>query len=180
MEDAEAVRLTIEGDPQGPEALLERYQMDVYNVSLRMLGNPADAEDATQDVFLRALSRIHQYRPDQPFGAWLHGIARNRCLDEIRRRRPEADPARLEMAAAGADAEAEAVANLEAASVRSSLARLGRRERALLVMRYWNDEPVEAIGRALGMTEGAVRVALLRARRGLAAELAREGVADAV
>jgi DNA-directed RNA polymerase specialized sigma24 family protein len=48
------------------------------------------------------------------------------------------------------------------------------RDRALLVLRYWEDQPVEAVGRVLGMTDGAVRVALLRARRALGALLARE------
>ena len=60
--------------------------MEVYNVALRMLGEPAAAEDAAQDAFLRAFSRIDLYREGEPFGAWLHGIVRNRCLDVLRTR----------------------------------------------------------------------------------------------
>ena len=179
MQDAEAVALTLRGDPRGPELLLTRYQMDVYNVSLRMLRNPADAEDATQDVFLRAFSRLHQYRPSQPFGAWLHGITRNRCLDIIRSRRPIVDPGVLEptgSAGTGQDVERAAIARLTSERVRTALDRLTERERSLLVLRYWEDLSTEAVARSLAMTEGAVRVALLRARRSLAAALGGEEV----
>jgi RNA polymerase sigma-70 factor, ECF subfamily len=175
VQDAEAVALTLRGDPRGPELLLTRYQMDVYNVSLRMLRNPADAEDATQDVFLRAFSHLHQYRPSQPFGAWLHGITRNRCLDILRGRRPLAELGDRERASTAAaateDVEATVIARLTSERVRSALDRLTERERSLLVLRYWEDLPTEAVARTLAMSEGAVRVALLRARRSLAVAL---------
>jgi len=177
VQDAEAVALTLRGDPRGPELLLTRYQMDVYNVSLRMLRNPADAEDATQDVFLRAFSRLHQYRPTQPFGAWLHGIARNRCLDIIRSRRPLGELGVLDRPPTPAgDVEAAVIAQLTSARVRAALDRLTERERSLLVLRYWEDLSTEAVARSLAMTEGAARVALLRARRSLAAALGGEEV----
>jgi RNA polymerase sigma-70 factor (ECF subfamily) len=156
--------------------------MDVYNVSLRMLRNPADAEDATQDVFLRAFSRLHQYRPSQPFGAWLHGIARNRCLDIIRSRRPAAELGAPEQATgtavAAEDVEGTAIARLTSERVRAAMDRLTERERSLLVLRYWEDLPTEAIARALAMSEGAARVALLRARRSLAAALGGLGLGE--
>lgn len=163
MDDEEAVRLALDGDPRGPEALLSRYGMTVYNVGLRMLGNPADAEDVAQDVFLRAFTRLHQYRRGEPFGAWLHGIARHRCLDVLRSR-----PAALtHEVRATADVEAEAIAGLESARVRRALTQLPDRDRALLILRYWEDQPVADVGRMLGMSEGATKVALLRARRSL-------------
>src|SRR5260370_10418174 len=64
--------------------------MSVYTLTYRMLGNQADAEDATQEVFLRAFQRLHQYRPNEPFGGWLTGIARHYRIDVLRQRRPAA------------------------------------------------------------------------------------------
>lgn len=187
MDDAQAVSLTLDGDPRGPETLLARYKMDVYNVSLRLLRNPADAEDATQDVFMRAFTRLHQYRPGQPFGAWLQGIARHRCLDMLRARKPTAELADADAArpaaglqAAASDVEETAMARLDAERVRAALGRLGERERTLLVLRYWEDQPVEAVAHAVGIAEGAARVALLRARRALAVQLGAREVGDAV
>jgi RNA polymerase sigma-70 factor (ECF subfamily) len=178
VDDSQAVRLALMGDGRGAEVLVARYQMDVYNTTLRILGNSADAEDATQDVFVRALGHLDQYRPGEPFGAWLHGIAHNRCIDLLRRRRPlvELDAA-LEPARAGGDVEEVVLGHMERERVVAALDRLPGRDRALLVLRYWEDQPVESVARTLGMSEGAAKVALLRARRALAALLgSREAV----
>jgi RNA polymerase sigma-70 factor (ECF subfamily) len=158
------------GDPKGAAALLEQHQREVYNVALRMLGEPSAAEDAAQDAFLRAFSRLDLYREGEPFGAWLHGIVRNRCLDILRSRTRAAASYPL-VAPPQADAEADAIRNLEAQGVRRALSRLPTRDRALLVLRYWEDRPMEEVARSLGMTDGAARVALHRARRVLAGEL---------
>lgn len=165
MDDAEAVDLLRQGDRRGPQVLMERYQVTVYNLSLRMLGNTADAEDATQEVFLKAFQRLEQYRTGEPFGAWLHGIARHQAIDMIRRRRtvPLVDA----VPSGSVDVEAAAIASLDRARVQAAVRQLGGRERALLVLRYWEDQPVDVIARTLGMSEGAAKVALLRARRAL-------------
>jgi RNA polymerase sigma-70 factor (ECF subfamily) len=170
VDEAEAVRLFKAGDPRGAEALVAGHQMEVYNVALRMLGEPAAAEDAAQDAFLRAFSRIDLYREGEPFGAWLHGIVRNRCLDVLRSRSRAAAAYPVEPVSVP-DAEAEAVRNLEGQTVRRALARLTSRDRAMLVLRYWEDRPVEEIALAVGLSDGAARVALHRARRALAGQL---------
>jgi RNA polymerase sigma-70 factor (ECF subfamily) len=177
VDDAEAVRLVLAGDRVGAAYVIEKYQMDVYNASLRIVGNPADAEDVAQDTFLAALDRLATYRPEQALGPWLRAIARNRSIDLVRRRarapQPRPDPEAL-----GQTVEGVALEHIEAARVRSALQRLPARERALLVLRYWEDQPVESIARAMAMSDGAVRVALLRARRSLGVLLNEEaGVA---
>jgi RNA polymerase sigma-70 factor, ECF subfamily len=165
VDDAEAIDLVRQGDHRGPEALLERYQLMVYNLSLRMLGNPMDAEDATQDVFLKAFQRLNQYRAAEPFGAWLHGIARHHAIDVIRRRR--AVPLAAVALPSSEDVETAAIASLDRAQVQGAMRLLPGRDRALLVLRYWEDQSVGTIARTLGMSEGAAKVALLRARRAL-------------
>ena len=170
MEDAEAARLVLAGDRDGVTHVIESYRMDVYNASLRILGNTADAEDVTQDTFVAALQRMSTYDPKQAMGPWLRAIARNRAIDLLRRRAraPEPELAR------GPSVETVAIDRLEAERVRAALAQLPTRDRTLLVLRYWEDQPVESVARSLGMTDGAARVALLRARRALGALLARE------
>jgi len=150
--------------------VIESYRLDVYNASLRILGNAADAEDVTQDTFVAALQRMSTYDPAQAIGPWLRAIARNRAIDVLRRRArtPEPEPAPSQ------SVEAVAIERLEAERVRAALARLPDRDRAMLVLRYWEDQPVDAVARSLGMKDGAVRVALLRARRTLGAMLAME------
>jgi RNA polymerase sigma factor (sigma-70 family) len=81
----------------------------------------------------------------------------------------------------GIDVEAAAIASLDRSQVQAALRRLEGRDQVLLVLRYWEDQPVEAIARSLGMSEGATKVALLRARRALKERLkAREGAGHAL
>jgi len=152
--------------------------MSVYNLTLRMLGTPADAEDATQEIFWRAFQRLHQYRPAEPFGAWLHGIARHHSIDVLRRRRRPFNPTQAPIQQ---DTERVALEHLEREQVLAALNRLSVRDRALLALRYWEDQSVESIARTMRMSEGATKVALLRARRELAGILRSMEVAtDAV
>jgi RNA polymerase sigma-70 factor (ECF subfamily) len=169
VDDTEAVRLVLSGDRVGAAHVIETYRMEVYNASLRIMGNAADAEDVTQDTFLTALRRMSTYDPAQAMGPWLRAIARNRAIDLLRRRarapEPETRP--------GPSVESMALDRLEAERIRMVMARLPARDRALLVLRYWEDQPVEQVARTLGMTDGAARVALLRARRALGDHLVR-------
>ena len=150
--------------------MIETHRGDVYNASLRILGNAADAEDVTQDTFVAALQRMSTYDPAQAIGPWLRAIARNRAIDLLRRRARAPEP----QMAPSQSVEVLAIERLEAERVRAALSRLPDRDRAMLVLRYWEDQPVEAVARALGMTDGAGRVALMRARRTLGALLAME------
>jgi RNA polymerase sigma-70 factor (ECF subfamily) len=178
VDDAEAVGLARQGDRRGAEWLLARYQMSVYTTTYRLLGNHADAEDATQDVFLKAFQRLEQYRPGEPFGAWLTGIARHHSIDVLRRRRDPMTTAEARPSAI--DVEHAVLTRLDRARVQAAVNRLPNRDRTLLVLRYWEDQPVERIAQLLGMTEGAAKVALVRARRSLAGVLTREVATDAV
>jgi len=171
VDDAEAVELVLAGDRSGAAYLIEQYQMDVYNASLRILANPADAEDVTQDTFLAAFERMSTYRPGQALSPWLRAIARHRAIDLVRRRARAPQP---EPPAASESVEKIALDRIEAKRVRAALNRLPSRDRTLLVLRYWEDQSVESVASSMGMSEGAARVALLRARRSLGAVLVEQ------
>ena len=132
MDDAEAVELVLAGDRTGAAYLIERYQMDVYNASLRILANPADAEDVTQDTFLAAFERMSTYRPGEALSPWLRAIARHRAIDLVRRRARAPEP---ELPAAPESVEKIALDRIEAERVRAALNRLPSRDRTLLVLR---------------------------------------------
>jgi len=170
LDEPQALVLLKSGDRRGVEALLELHQKEVYNVALRMLGEPAAAQDAAQDALLRAFTRIDLYRQGEPFGAWLHGIVRNRCIDLLRIRSRGAAAYPVQPSAVP-DAESNAIRNLEAQGVRRALSRLSPRDRALLLLRYWEDRPLDEVAGTLGLSQGAARVALHRARRALAGQL---------
>ena len=69
------VREALAGDQEAFARLVENYQAAVYNLAYRMLGNAGDAEDAAQETFLRAYSRLRSYDPARKFSSWLLAIA---------------------------------------------------------------------------------------------------------
>jgi len=83
MDEEELIRQSKDGDLDSFNQLVERYQGQVYNITLRMLGHPQDAEDTTQETFILAWKAINRFRGGS-FKAWLFRIASNACTDLLR------------------------------------------------------------------------------------------------
>jgi len=80
------VRRLMHGDHSAFEGLLEKYRRPILNCARRMLGDPTEAEDMAQNVFLQAFRACGRFRFQARFSSWLHAIARNLCVNELRRR----------------------------------------------------------------------------------------------
>src|SRR5690349_4907029 len=76
------------GDLDAFETLVRRYQAPVYRIALRLLHSSADAEDVTQDTFIRAWRSLPRFRGESAFPTWLYRIVTRRCLDLLAARRP--------------------------------------------------------------------------------------------
>lgn len=92
-EPADLLARAIAGDHAAFATLIQPHERSVFRHCYRMFGSGADAEDATQDTLERAWRRLTTYDGTGPFGAWLHRIATNVCLDALRRRRARLGPA---------------------------------------------------------------------------------------
>ena len=75
------------GNQEAFTQLVEIYQRPVYNLCYRMLGDANEAEDASQETFLRVYKNINHYDHKRPFSTWLLSIAAHHCIDQIRKRR---------------------------------------------------------------------------------------------
>jgi RNA polymerase sigma-70 factor (ECF subfamily) len=91
------------GDHQAFARLVDAHKRVVYGLCLRLLGDGEEARDAAQETFVRAFTALHAFDPAQPFAPWVLRIARNHCLDQLRRRTPERQHLPLD----GADADGE-------------------------------------------------------------------------
>lgn len=85
-EDAPLIAAALDGSSVAWERLVRRYERRVYNFGLRMTGNPSDAMDLLQDVFLGVYRNLHRFRGDAQFGSWLFRIAHNKAIDLARRK----------------------------------------------------------------------------------------------
>jgi RNA polymerase sigma-70 factor (ECF subfamily) len=84
--EEELIQQSKNGDLDSFNELVKRYQKQVYNLALRMLGNRQDAEDASQEIFILAWKAIRSFRGGT-FRTWLFRMAANSCTDELRRKR---------------------------------------------------------------------------------------------
>jgi RNA polymerase sigma-70 factor, ECF subfamily len=151
----------------------------VFGLCLRLLGGAVLAEDAAQDAFVRAYRSLDRFDPSQPFAAWVMRIARNHCIDLLRRRRH--GELRLgDEAAERSAAEAESVEGVDALvinersdKVRAALAALPEKYRLPIVLAYYDEASYDDIAEVLGISRNHVGVLLLRGKQALRKTLAR-------
>lgn len=80
-------RRAVRADPEAWDEIIERYGERIYNLALRFTGNSAEAEDLTQDIFLKLYRNLDRYRGDVPLMAWALRLSRNLCIDHYRHHR---------------------------------------------------------------------------------------------
>jgi RNA polymerase sigma-70 factor (ECF subfamily) len=156
------------------EELLGRFQVPLLHF-LRRVGPESDAEDVLQETFLRAYSRLQQYRPQWRFSTWLFTIARRTSINYHRQTRPAADEEWIRRAAdhgylvpAADGPEQIAIAAESRQCLWSAAARiLGEDEQTALWLHYVEDMPVGEIAAVLGRSSVAVKTMMFRARRKL-------------
>ena len=176
MEDVEStwIHQARQGDRSAFTRLVEAYQGPVYNLAYRMLGNPTEAEDAAQETFIRAYTRLHTYDPNRKFSSWLLAIASHYCVDVLRRRRInwlslEDLPPMTELSMpASTQPEQVVVSDQNASAVQELLNELDPAYRTPIVLRYWYDMSYKEIAQTMGVTESTIKTRLHRARAKLA------------
>jgi RNA polymerase sigma-70 factor (ECF subfamily) len=154
------------GDTGGAEELFERYAPALLKFADRMLGNRESAEEVTQEVFVKVISRAHQYDGRAAVASWLFAIAANACRDKRRRdRRAAVVPLEAvgELPARGEGAEARMAGRERRAAVRRALEGLSEEQREALVLARYHGLPYSEIARVLGISVGAVKTRIFRA-----------------
>lgn len=155
--------------------LLPRYRERVFRLVLSMLQNRAQAEDTTQDIFLRVWRALPGFARQSSLSTWIYAISRNACLSELRKRRPQVS---LDENEDGFRPEIAALATVDpddsaTASVTRLLDHLPERYRRAVTLFYMEDKSYEQTAASLGLPLGTVKALLHRARKRLT-ELARE------
>jgi len=173
---------TLQGDHEAFARLVTRYERQVYNLAYRMLGNAEDAEDAAQETFLRAYTALPSLQMGRKFSSWLLSIAANLCVDLLRRRRfawLSLEDLSFRLAAPAEDPDRSVLRQEEAGRIQRLLDRLPEKYRLLVILRYWYDLSYEEIASTTGLSLGAVKTRLHRARCMLARAIEEEEVCTA-
>jgi RNA polymerase sigma factor (sigma-70 family) len=174
-EDAALVQRARAGEPEAFARIVERHQGAAFRVAWVLCGNAADAEEATQDAFVKAHGALARFRTGSPLRPWLLAIAANEARN---RRRAAGRREHLALRAAGEIAtpaapssESLALAADRDAGLRAALARLGDADREVVWLRYFAELSEAETAAALGCRRGTVKSRTSRALARLRAEL---------
>jgi RNA polymerase sigma-70 factor (ECF subfamily) len=183
LEDRELVERAREGDGAAFQVLIERYKKKIYAVALDMTGDHHNAEDISQDVFLKAFRSLPGFKGRASVSTWLYRMAVNVCIDRSRKKawkalRPKGimtDDDIYSQAQSRntlSDPEKELENALLQQHIRRALDNLTQRERAVFVLRHYHAMPVKEIADCLNITVGTVKSTLFRALKHLQEKLA--------
>jgi RNA polymerase sigma-70 factor (ECF subfamily) len=164
-------------------AFAEHYRTHyrrVFGLCRQMLGSTERAEDAAQEVFLRAHQAYASYDPTQPFVGWILRIASNYCVDTLRRRRKEKQlfgtesEERIAAEADDTDVLGDLLTAERAAEIKAAVEALPERYRLPLVLAYYSDASYDDIAASLGITRTHAGTLICRAKQTLRRALQKE------
>lgn len=176
--DAILVRRCLRGDSHATEELVQRFQADVLGLCIRLLHHRHDAEDATQEIFLRIFRSLRRWDSTRPLKPWIMGITVNRCRTWLsqRGRRPElVEYLQDTVPSRPADDSVELTREIQAA-----LAQVRLEYRSVFVMFHEQGQPYEDIAVALDKPVGTIKTWLHRARLEVLDHLRRRGMVSEV
>jgi len=158
------VEQAVQGDRNAFSNLYDVYAEKIFRHVFFRVPDRADAEDITQEVFIRAWRAVGNYRIGKtPFFSWLLVIARHLVADFYRIRKPHTLLEDCNTTySSGVDIEAQVEDNLKRDELRQTISRLKKVKQTVLIMRFIDDLSYLEIGRILGKSEGAVRVMVFR------------------
>lgn len=177
--DGDILRVLGRGDRRRALSLcVQRYGGSIGRLCMAMLGAQGDADDATQETLLAAYEAFGDFRREGTLRAWLLGIARNKCLQQLERQRRRGAHLRL-VDAPGASAAAEGeLTRTRAEQARSLLARVRPSDRDALLLRYCGELSFKEVAAACGIEEATARKRVSRALLALRSTLREEGRDD--
>jgi RNA polymerase sigma-70 factor (ECF subfamily) len=158
------------GDEGAFSQLVEAYQRPVFNLCYRMLGDAVEAEDAAQETFIRAYTRLASYDPNRKFSSWILAIASHYCIDRLRQRRMglvawDDLPPNSWLSDTQPKPEEVVLDRETQRQVRELLNDLPPDYRAVVILRYWHELSYEEIAGALHTTVPTIKSRLFRARQ---------------
>ena len=175
LEDAQIVRQVLRGKREAFSVLVERYQKPIFNFIYRFYGNYELAQELTQETFLRCYQFLKSYDQERKFSTWLYTVARNLCIDELKRRRsarevplddvlPAIDAREVE-GAADRNAQIQCIRREEDFKLLEALQELPPAARTVLLLHYFQGLSYQEIGETLGLPVSTVKIRIFRAKK---------------
>ncbi len=163
--------------------IMELHQRDVFNLAYDMTGNRQDAEDLSQEVFIKAFYAMQHFRGDAKIGSWLYRITVNTCIDKARKKKEEiydhseefndtnSVPPKYWPVSYGDNPEKQAEKSMMQRHIQNALQKLSPGERTVFILRHYHDLPLGEIAKILDISPGTVKSQIHRAFKKLQTQL---------
>jgi RNA polymerase sigma-70 factor (ECF subfamily) len=184
-DEQKIIEKVLQGDTQAFEALVIANEKKVYNLAIKMTGNVEDAQDITQEVFIKAYRQLANFRGESKFSVWIYRMTYNLAIDFIRQRTRSAktiqltyqddESAPLEIPSPEALPEDHIIREELRRNIDACIETLSEDHRAVFTMREVAGLSYAEIAESLHVSEGTVKSRLARARQNLVKCLAAKG-----
>ena len=177
--DTYLVKQTCRGESQVFAEIVQENKKKIFYLAYDLTGSAQDAEDLSQEVFLKAFCALKTFKGEASIGSWLYRITLNAFLDRKRKlsfqaereQQPLEEDMKIACPAGPGNPENYAQSQQIKKHIEAALAQLSPRERAVFVMRHYQDMPGKEVGKLLNISEGTVKSLLFRAVKKLQKQL---------
>ncbi len=173
LTDNEIIRKVLDGEHQHYAVLVKRYQNFVFTITLRYTDIREDAEEISQDIFVKAFRSLKDFRGDSKFSTWLYTIVTTSCITFLRKKKLQTHSLDNDHVFELADSQDSGMrANQveqksRAAMVNDAIRMLGPEDAQIITLFYKGEQTLDEISRAMGIEPNAAKVRLHRARQRL-------------
>ena len=170
-EEAHIIKEILNGKTEQYEYFLDRYGQQVFVLVDRIVSCQEDAEELTQDVFLKAFQQLSSFKAESSFSTWIYRIATNIAISAVRKKRNDVlrldDSVFANLSDTQVDAALEDESEEQMERLQQAMNQLEADERALITLYYLEEKPLAEVAFILGLTEGNAKVKLHRIRKKL-------------
>jgi len=175
QEDKQLIEMALQGDDKAFEALLNKYRNLVFSIMVKMVRNHQEAEDLTQEAFMKAFNSLSSFNDEFAFSTWLMKIASNNCIDFLRKRKLRTysihepiqykdEKIEIDIPDHEPTPEKQLLQSERAKMIQSAIDELPERYRYVILLRHKEEKSYEEISEILNLPLGAVKAQIFRAR----------------
>lgn len=179
LSDQHYINQIIHGDTNVFSVLVDRYKEMIFTLALKMIKNREEAEEVSQDTFVKVYNSLNKFKGDSKFSTWIYKITYNTCLDRLKKNKKEDSTISIdEFSDYLVKTMDNALSALEEKerrqTIQNCLNLLSREENFLLTLYYFDDQNLDEIAKIMDINSNNVKVKLFRSRKKLAVILKKQ------
>ena len=175
QEDRQLIDMALQGDEKAFETLLNKYRNLVFSIMIKMVRNHQEAEDLTQEAFMKAFNSLSSFNDEFAFSTWLMKIASNNCIDFLRKRKLRTysihepiqykdEKIEIDIPDHEPTPEKQLLQSERAKMIQTAIDELPERYRYVILLRHKEEKSYEEISEILNLPLGTVKAQIFRAR----------------